>query len=98
MPVVSVNIRHMILKMAWLFTIHKLQAMTLQQATVDINNTKMQGLTVTTISRVNSMDGLHISIPFSFQCYAKMKESVYVTLIKKEEELLKLISFSGFLS
>jgi len=45
-----------------------------------------QGLTFTAISRVKAIDGLHIAPPFSFQCYAKMKDNKYVTIRKKEEE------------
>lgn len=74
------------------------QGMTLQQATVDIRDRERQGLTFTTILRVKSIDGLHISPPFSFQCFVKMQDRSYVTLRKKEEDRLKSISFLGYLS
>ena len=88
-PVLRGNMRKIPLKMAQALTLHKSQEMTLQQATIDIGDRERQGLTFTTISRVNSIDGLRISLPFSFQRYAKMKDSEYVTLRKKEEERLK---------
>ena len=78
--------------MAWGLTIHKSQGLTLEQASVDIENKEQQGLTFTTISRVKSIDGLCIASPFSFLHYAKMKDSAYVTIRKKEKERLKSIS------
>lgn len=79
------------LKMAWCLKIHKSQGLTLEQASVDIGNKEQQGLTFTTISRMKSINGLRIASPFSFQCYAKMKDIAYVTIRKKEEERLKSI-------
>ena len=78
--------------MAWALTIHKSQGLTLDQATIDIGSRERQGLTFITIPRVKSIDGLHISPPFSFERYLKMKNSAYVTLRKKEEERLKSLS------
>ena len=59
--------------MAWALTIHKSQRLTLEHATIDIGKKKQQGLTFTFTSRVNSIDGLRISPPFSFERYGKMK-------------------------
>jgi ATP-dependent DNA helicase PIF1 len=78
--------------MAWALTIHKSQGLTLEHATIDIGKKEQQGLNFTSISRVKSIDGLRISPPFSFERYAKMKNSTYVTIRKKEEERLKSIS------
>ena len=69
--------------MAWALTIHKSQGLTLERASIDIGNKEQQVLTLTIISRVKSIDGLHISPPFSFQRYAKMKDSSYVTIRNK---------------
>ena len=91
-PVIRGNRKQIPLKMAWALTIHKSQGLTLEQASVDIGNKERQGLTFTAISRVKSIDGLPIALPFSFQRYAKMKDSAYVTIRKKEEERLKSIS------
>jgi len=78
--------------MAWALTIHKSQGLTLEWATVDIGTKEQQGLTFTAISRLKSLDGLRVSPPFSFECYAKMKNSAYVTIRKKEEERLQRLS------
>jgi hypothetical protein len=78
--------------MAWALTIHKSKRLTLERATIDIGNKEQKGLTFISISRVKSIDGLRISPPFSFECYAKMKNNAYVTIRKKEEERLKSIS------
>ena len=80
--------------MAWALTIHKSQGLTLERASIDIGNKEQQGLTFIAISRVKSIDGLRIAPPFSYHCYAKMKNSAYVTIRKKEEERLKSISLS----
>lgn len=60
------------LKMAWALTIHKSQGMILQRGTIDIGDRERKDSTFTVISRVKAIDGLQISSPFSFQCYAKM--------------------------
>ena len=73
------------LKMAWALTLHQSQGLTLDRDTIDIWNREQQGLTFTTISRVKSLNALCISPPFTFERYAKMKNSVFVTLRKKEE-------------
>jgi ATP-dependent exoDNAse (exonuclease V) alpha subunit len=78
--------------MAWALTIHKSQGLTLERETIDIGKKEQQGLNFTSISRLKSIDGLCISPPFSFEHYAKMKNSTYVTIRKKEEERLKSIS------
>ena len=83
-PVIRGNRKQIPLKMAWALTIHKSQGLTLERASIDIGNREQQGLTFTAISRVKSIDALHISPPFSFQRYAKMKDSAYVTIIKKK--------------
>lgn len=85
-PVIRGNRKQIPLKMAWAITIHKSQGLILEQASVDIENKEKQGLTFTAISRMKSIDGLCIAPPFSFQRYAKMKDSPYVTIRKKEEE------------
>ena len=85
-PVVRGSRKQIPLKMAWAITIHKSQGLTLDRDTIDIGNREQQWLTFTTISRVKSLDGLLISPPFTFERYAKMKNSVFVTLRKKEEE------------
>jgi ATP-dependent DNA helicase PIF1 len=85
-PVTRGNRKQIPLKMEWALTIHKSQGLTLDRATIDIGKKEHQGLTFTSISRVKSIDGLRISPPFSFQCYAKMKNSAYVTIRKKEEQ------------
>ena len=76
------------LRMAWGLTIHKAQGMTLQNATIDIGNIDKQGLTFTTISRVKSLSGLHISPTFSFSKYSWMQDNPYVQHRKEEESLL----------
>lgn len=90
-PILLGNMRKIPLKKAWPLTIHKSQQMTLQRATADTRGKERQGLTFTTLSRVKSIDGLHISLPFSFQHYEEIKDREYVTLRKKEEERLKSI-------
>ena len=91
-PVIRGNQKQIPLKMEWALTIHKSQGLTLEQVSVDIGNKEQQGITFTAISRVKSIDGLRTAPPFSFQRYAKMKDSAYVTIRKKEEERLKSIS------
>jgi ATP-dependent DNA helicase PIF1 len=91
-PITRGNRKQIPLKMAWALTIHKSQGLTLDRATIDIGKKERQGLTFTSISRVKSIDGLRISPPFSFQRYAKMKNSAYVTIRKKEEQRLHSLS------
>ena len=85
-PVVRGSRKQIPLKMAWALTIHKSQGLTLDRATIDIENIEQQGLTFTTISRVKSLDGLRISPPFTFERHAKKKNSAFVTVRKKEEK------------
>ena len=95
MPIPSVvrgNRKQIPLKMAWALTIHKSQGLTLEHASIDIGTVEYQGMTFIAISRVKSLHGLRISPPFSFERYAKMSNSAYVTITKKEEECLKTMS------
>lgn len=55
------------LKMAWALTIHKSQGLTLEKATIDIDNVDRQGLTFTAISRVRALASLHIKLAFTFE-------------------------------
>ena len=91
-PIARGSHKQIPLKMAWALTIHKSQGLILDRATIDIGNREHQGLTFTTISRVKSLDGLCISPPFTFEHYAKMKNSAFVTLRKKKEEQLQSLS------
>ncbi len=91
-PVVRGNRKQIPLKMAWTLTIHKSQGTTLDRATIDIETAEHQGMTFTTISRVKFSDELWICPPFSIQCYPKMKDCAFVTIINKEDERLKAIS------
>ena len=77
-PITRGSHRKVPLCMAWGLTIHKAQGMTLQNATIDIGNIDKQGLTFTTISRVKSLLGLHISPTFSFSRYSQMQNNPYV--------------------
>ena len=79
------------LSMAWVLTIHKSQGLSLERASIDIGNKEQQGLTFKAISSMKEIDGLRIAPPFSFQRYAKMKDSAYA-IIRKKEERLKCIS------
>ena len=65
-PIYRGNHKQIPLRMAWALAIHKSQGLTLQRATIDISNAERQGLTFTTISRVKSIYGLRISLPFTF--------------------------------
>ena len=75
--------RKLPLQMASGLTIHKAQGMTLQNETIDIGNLDRKGLTFTTISRVKSLSGLHISPAFSFSRYSWMQDNPYVQRRKK---------------
>ena len=83
-PITRGTCRKPPLRMAWGLTIHKAQGMTLQNETINIGNIDRQGLTFTTISRVTSLSGLHISPPFSFSRYSQMQGNRR----KQEESLL----------
>lgn len=72
--------------MAWALMIHKSWGLALEQDTIDIGNKECEGLTFIAISIVNSIDGLRISLTFSFEHNAKMKNNAYVTIRKKEEK------------
>ena len=91
-PIVRGNRKQIPLRMAWALTIHKSQGLTLQRATIDISIAERQGLTFTAISRVKSIDGLCIYLPFTFERYSKMAKSAYATIRKKEEQWLESIS------
>ena len=91
-PVIRGNRKKIPLNMEWALTIHKSQGLTLKRASIDIGNKEQQGLTFIAISRVKSIDGLCIGLAFSYQRYAKMKNSAYVKIRKKEEERLNSIS------
>ena len=69
-PITRGPCRKLPLHMEWPLTTYKAQGMTLQNATIDIGNIDKQGLTFTTISRVKSLSGLHISPTFSFSRYS----------------------------
>ncbi|XP_059064840.1 uncharacterized protein LOC131856900 [Cryptomeria japonica] len=69
--------RQIPLKMAWALTIHKSQGLTLQRATINIDNTDRQGLTFTAISRVRDLASLRIHPPFTFQRYSRIRKSPY---------------------
>lgn len=76
------------LKLAWALTIHKSQGLTLQRATIDIDNIDCQGLTFTAISRVHELASLHIHPTFTFEIYSHMQTNPYVPRRKQEEERL----------
>ena len=59
-PITRGSRRQLPLRMAWGLTIHKAQGMTLQNITIDIENTDRQEITFTAISRVTSISRLHI--------------------------------------
>eukprot|EP01018_Ginkgo_biloba_P040472 Gb_22018 [translate_table: standard] len=84
--------RQLPLHLAWALTIHKSQGLTLNQATVDIRNVERQGMVFTTISHVRDIKSLRISPPFMFEHYARMSDSAYVTIRKKEEKRLQMLS------
>lgn len=76
------------LRMAWALTIHKSQGMTLQKAAINIGNIDRQGLTLTAISRVKSLNDLCISPDFPFSHYSRMQDNPYVIHRKREEMYL----------
>eukprot|EP01018_Ginkgo_biloba_P016121 Gb_08820 [translate_table: standard] len=78
--------------LAWGLTIHKSQGLTLDHATVDIGNVERQGLTFIAISRVRDLQSLRISPPFSFERYARMRDSPQLNIRKKEEQRLRSLS------
>ncbi|XP_057834588.2 uncharacterized protein LOC131045086 [Cryptomeria japonica] len=84
-PISLGNRKQIPLKMAWAITVHKSQGLTLQKATIDIGAIERQGLTFTAMSRVKTLDSLHIETGFSFERYCKMHNSPY-TIIRKQEE------------
>jgi ATP-dependent exoDNAse (exonuclease V) alpha subunit len=91
-PIKRGNKKQIPLKMAWGLTIHKSQGLTLSKETIDIGKVERQGLTFTTISHIKSLVGLCISPFFSFDRYAKMQDSAFVALRKKEEAHLNALS------
>ena len=82
--------------MAWALNIHKSQGLTLTRSTIDISNTECQGLTFTAMSRTTTLEGMRIAPSLSFDRYAKMKDTSYVTLRNKEEACLRSLSLSHF--
>ena len=95
-PINQCNRKQIPLKMAWALTIHKSQGLTLTRSTIDIGNTERQGLTSTVMSRTTTLEGMRITPSFSFNYYANMKYTSYVTLRKKEEARLHSLSLSHF--
>ena len=87
-PITRGTYRKLPLRMELGLTIPKAQGMTLQNATIYIENIDTQGLTFIAISRVISLSGLHISPPFSFSRYSRMQGNRYVEHRKQEESLL----------
>lgn len=70
-------------------TIHKSQGLTLNKATINIEERERQGLTFVAISRIKALDGLRILTPFPYDRYAKLKSGKGVAQRKAEEERLK---------
>ena len=88
-PIQRGHTRQLPLRLAWALTIHKSQGLTLSKETIDIGPRERTWLTFFAISRVNSLDGLRISPPFSYDRYEKMKTGKQVVKRKAEEEHLK---------
>ena len=95
-PIQRNNRKQVPLKMAWALTIHKSQGLTLTRSTIDIGNTERQGLTFTSISRTTTLQGMWIAPAFSFEQYAKMNDTSYVSLRKEEEKHLQTLSLLGY--
>eukprot|EP01018_Ginkgo_biloba_P038592 Gb_30228 [translate_table: standard] len=91
-PITRGQRRQLPWRLAWALIIHKSQGLTLNQATVDIGNVERQGMVFTAISRVRDIKSLRISPPFTFERYARMSDSAYVTIRKKEEKRLQMLS------
>jgi len=73
------------LKMAWALTIHKSQGLTLSKVTVAIGPRKRAGLTFATVCHVESLEGLRIMPPFTYDRYEKMKSGKQLLNIEVEE-------------
>ena len=84
--------------MAWALTIHKSQGLTIEISMVDIGKREWHGLRFTSISRVKSIDGLHISPPFSYEWYEKMENNPYVTIKKKKRTTIKFFIDESYTS
>ena len=82
--------------MAWELTIHKSQGLRLTRSTIGIGNTERQGLTFMTMSRMTTLQGMGIAPLFSFERYAKIQDTSYVSLRKIEEVCLHSLSLSHF--
>ena len=82
--------------MAWALIIHKFQGLTLTRSTIDIGNTQCQGLIFRAMSRITTLQGMRIAPAFSFERYAKMNETSYVSLRKEEKHCLHTLSLLGF--
>ena len=61
------------------------QGLTLSKATFDIGPREREGLTFVAISCVNSLEGLRIMPPFTYNLYEKMKTGKQLSKRKVEE-------------
>ena len=94
-PIPSVNWskkKQISLKISWALTIHKSKGFTLTRSIINIGNIEHQGLTFTAMSLTTALEKMWIAALFSFNHYAKMKHTSYVTLWKKEESRLHSLS------
>ena len=57
---ICASITQVPLKLAWAITVHKSQGMSLDQASIDLNNAFVPGQGYVAISRVRNLDGLHV--------------------------------------
>ena len=90
-PIVSITLgswRQLPLAMSWAITIHKSQRPILYKATIDIGRIERQGMTFTAMSRVKTLNNLHIQPTFTLKRYVKMRNNPYTIKQKKEESRL----------
>ena len=90
-PIVSITLgswRQLPLAMSWAITIHKSQRPILYKATIDIGRIERQGMTFTAMSRVKTLNNLHIQPTFTLKRYVKMRNNPYTIKQKKEESCL----------
>ena len=90
-PIVPITLgswRQLPLAMSWAITIHKSQGLTLYEATVYIGRTERQGMTFTAMSRVKTLNNIHIQPTFTLERYVKMRNNPYTIKQKKEESRL----------